>query len=341
MNKGLKNMPLVTVLLPAYNAVPHLQEAIESILEQSFTDYEFLIINDGSTDGSEDIILNFQDDRILYVKNHANLGLVETLNRGIELARGKYIARMDADDRSLPERLSKQVAFMEENPNVAVCGTWFDQMISGKIKLGGRYKSNNAEIKQKHLYQIQICHGSTIIRTEILINHNLRYSTDFIHAEDYDLFDRIGIISEIRNIPEVLYLVRIHENRVSTNFQKVQVENSFRVRKRIFGRLNLNVCQRDMELYTDLMHQNYERLKQHSESVLELLNSMYLGNLSTGEFDRVLFKKHIHNTWLHFNLNVISRMSFDQRLYYRLRLSSHFRLGLKNRLKLIIRAITR
>ena len=97
-------MPKVSVLLPVYNAEKYLQEAIDSILRQTFTDFELLLINDGSTDGSEEVIRQYHDDRIVYIKNDGNKGLIYTLNRGIEAAKGTYIARMDADDVSLPER---------------------------------------------------------------------------------------------------------------------------------------------------------------------------------------------------------------------------------------------
>src|SRR5215472_9201923 len=99
--------------MPVYNGEKHLREAIDSILSQTFRDFEFLIINDGSTDGSVEIIASYRDPRILLVHNEKNLGLIATLNRGMDLARGEYITRMDCDDISLPRRLEKQVAFME------------------------------------------------------------------------------------------------------------------------------------------------------------------------------------------------------------------------------------
>ena len=115
----------VTVLMPVYNGEMYLREAIDSILHQTFTDFEFLIINDGSTDNSETIILSYDDSRIRYEKNDSNLKLIATLNKGIELAKGKYIVRMDADDISIPDRIEKQVAFLEKNPDVGICGSWF------------------------------------------------------------------------------------------------------------------------------------------------------------------------------------------------------------------------
>ena len=118
-------MPKVTVLMPVYNARFYLSKAISSIINQTFKDFEFLIFNDGSTDNSADIIYSYNDRRIRFFNSEQNFGYVYHLNYGIEIAKGEYIARMDADDISFPTRLEKQVAFMDKNPEVGVCGTWF------------------------------------------------------------------------------------------------------------------------------------------------------------------------------------------------------------------------
>ena len=114
--------PKVTVLMPVYNCEKYLRESIESILNQTFKDFEFLIINDGSSDKSAEIVESYNDNRINFVQNEKNIGLAASLNRGLDIAKGEYIARMDADDISLPERLEKQVRFMETNPQIGICG---------------------------------------------------------------------------------------------------------------------------------------------------------------------------------------------------------------------------
>ena len=117
------NVPAVSVILPAYNCEKFIGKAIQSVLQQTFSDLELIIINDGSTDKTEFAILAFDDPRIIYIKNQMNKGLVFTLNRCIELAKGKYIARMDADDICLPERFAKQKTFLDQNENIAVVAT--------------------------------------------------------------------------------------------------------------------------------------------------------------------------------------------------------------------------
>ena len=123
MDKNIKT-PKITVLMPVYNGEKYLKESIESILKQTFRDFEFLIINDTSTDESEKIIRSFKDSRIKLIKNEKNIGLTKSLNKGLDLAKGEYMARMDADDISLPKRLEIQVAFMDKNPKIGVIGAW-------------------------------------------------------------------------------------------------------------------------------------------------------------------------------------------------------------------------
>src|ERR1700690_4145475 len=119
-------MPRVSVILPVYNASTFLGGSIESLLNQTYRDFELLIVNDGSSDDSEKIILGYSDPRITYIRKASNTGIVETLNQGLSLAQGDYIARMDADDIALPERLELQVKFMDENKDVGVAGTWIE-----------------------------------------------------------------------------------------------------------------------------------------------------------------------------------------------------------------------
>src|SRR6478735_8796496 len=116
-------MPQVSVVMPVYNGMPYLKEAVESLLTQRFTDFELVIVNDGSKDGSENFIKNVTDKRVRLVMNEQNLGLIASLNKGITHATGKYIARMDQDDIALPNRLEEQVKFMEAHPEVFVSGT--------------------------------------------------------------------------------------------------------------------------------------------------------------------------------------------------------------------------
>ena len=140
----------VSIVLPVYNAEKYVREAIESILNQTFTDYEFVIINDGSTDGSEKIIQSFKDKRIIYVKNEKNIGIVKTLNKGIEKAFGTYIVRMDADDVSVSDRVEKQVKFMDENPRISISGSWMKYF--GSKDEDVKFPTSESDVSNKMIF---------------------------------------------------------------------------------------------------------------------------------------------------------------------------------------------
>src|SRR4026207_76576 len=123
--------PRVTVLMPVYNGADYLRQGIDSILRQTCRDFELLVVNDGSTDSSREVLRGYGDPRLIVVENERNLGLVTSLNRGLELARGEFVARMDQDDLALPRRLDKQINFLRKNARVGLCGTWFQTFGAG------------------------------------------------------------------------------------------------------------------------------------------------------------------------------------------------------------------
>lgn len=212
-------MPKISVLMPVYNTkAAYLKESIESILNQTFSDFEFIIINDGSENNAEEVILSYTDKRIRYIKNKENIGLIKTLNKGLRESKGEYIARMDSDDIALPERFIKQVEFMNENLNVGVSGTWlktFGDELKTRIE---KYPSSCEEIKVKMLFSCPIAHPTAFIRKSLFVKYNLFYSEDYVHAEDYELWSRANKYFDFANIPESLVQYRCHKNQISQVF---------------------------------------------------------------------------------------------------------------------------
>lgn len=223
-------MMKVTVLMPVYNGAKYLREAIESILNQTFSDFEFLIMNDGSTDESVTIINSYHDPRICLAHNERNLGLIHTLNRGMERAGGEYIARMDCDDISLPDRLSKQVALMERHPEIGVCGTWI-QYFMGRDDII-RLPVNHHEIKASLPTVCPIAHPTAMLRTSLVKNNGLYYSHDYPHAEDYEMWFRAAEITHLANIPEILLKYRIHPGQICQTFIDEQLATIQRIKSR-------------------------------------------------------------------------------------------------------------
>lgn len=206
--------PIITVLLPLYNAASYLDEALDSILAQSWTDFELLVIDDGSTDGSLEKITARTDARIRVELLPRNQGVVAALNRGLELARGAYIARMDADDIALPDRLAHQLAYMEKHPEVGALGTDFESFGGPSSESWVRYfDAENLHIAL--LFENPICHPTVMLRRSTLSALGLKYPGDFPHAEEYALWMRISARSRLANLPERLLRYRVHGKQIS------------------------------------------------------------------------------------------------------------------------------
>lgn len=209
--------PLVSVIMPVYNAAPYLREAIDSILNQTFTDFELLAIDDGSTDNSRNIISEYTDSRIRLIVNDKNLKIVKTLNKGIALSRGKYIARMDSDDISVLDRLEKQVKYMELHPDVDICGSNFRVFGTFGEELAC-YPSDDVSIRKAMIKSCSFCHPSVIMRKASLVRYNLKYDEQFLYAEDYDLWSKGILYLKYHNIDEVLLNYR--KSGQNTSFKK-------------------------------------------------------------------------------------------------------------------------
>ena len=210
-------MPKISVIMPAYNAEQYISEAIESILGQTFADFEFIIIDDGSSDSTSGIIASYKDSRIRYFRNEKNLGIVGALNRGLALAAGEYIARMDADDISLPERFQTQCAYMEKHPDVGVCGTAIKVFGKNMEEYDRFFSTNKADLKAELLFASCIAHPTAIIRRSVLAAHDLTYHEEYYGREDYALWWEISKYSALGVIPRVLHKYRIHDAQITAN----------------------------------------------------------------------------------------------------------------------------
>ena len=225
--KDIQITPLISVVMPVYNAEAFLEEAMDSILNQTFTDFELLVLDDGSTDRSAEIIQSYNDPRIRYILCSHNF--VDTLNRGIEEARGKYIARMDSDDIMLPHRLQVQYDYMEQHPDIAVCGSsvqWF-----GTQQQDVFCTNNHDELVNLMIKHNPIPHPSTIIRRSVLMEHNIRYRHEFVLAEDYKMWtDMVKAGQRLHNLPEILLRYRISPSQVSYRkyHQQLSVANNIK-----------------------------------------------------------------------------------------------------------------
>lgn len=198
--------PRVTVLMPVYNAEATLREAVDSILAQTLADFEFVIVDDGSTDGSIAIVQSYADERIRLLCNPNNLRLAQSLNRGLAAAQGEYIARMDADDVSLPERLAQQVAFMDAHPDIGISGTWAETF--GEARYAIRHPHAPAFAKSRLLFNTTLAHPTVIMRRGLMEAFGLKYR-DFYPCDDYELWQRAADFFPLSNLPKALLRYRV------------------------------------------------------------------------------------------------------------------------------------
>lgn len=204
----------VSVLVPLYKTQEsHLRAALDSILNQTFRDFELLLLDD-SPEGEDrsGIVRSYQDSRIRYVSNETNLGISASRNKLINMAQGEYLAIMDHDDISLPQRLEKQVAYLDTHPEVGVVGCRVRELPSGKIVA---WPSEDADIRLRLMYGCVVPHSASMIRRSVLTDNGIRYEAEFSPAEDYALWCRMIPYTKFHNLKEVLFEYRIHAGNVS------------------------------------------------------------------------------------------------------------------------------
>ncbi|WMW24309.1 glycosyltransferase [Methanolobus sediminis] len=249
----MKSMnPKVTVLMPVYNGEEFLGEAIDSILNQTLNDFEFLIISEhGTSEESLHIINNYKDERIRHLHNKTPLGLVGSLNFGLKEAKGDYIARMDADDFSYPKRLDLQVKLLDRNKKIGICGTWVET-IEVNSSSTFRYPTEPSRLQSRLLFDSALAHPSVMFRKIFIDKFGLKYDENDLYAEDWSFWQKSSFIFPITNIPKVLLKYRITEHSTS----RFNADKQLSVIKTIHKRNIQNLCSEftdeDIDLHTEL-----------------------------------------------------------------------------------------
>lgn len=255
--------PLVTVLLSVYNGEEFLCEAIDSILNQSFTDFEFIIVNDGSFDGTKEILDHYgKIDSRVKAYHQDKRGLEESLNFGISISQGKYIARMDADDICHPERIKTQVVYMESHPEIGLCGSWLKIIGEEQTFI---YPCTPSKIRSSMLFFNPIAQSTVILRRSLLVDNGIQYDPNYERCEDYELWSRLSLITQFVNLPEYLLYRRLHPKQLSQQYHKEQLNVADRVRLNLLLRMGFTNTDPGIEV-----HQAISRWK------LPLEKSFYL-----------------------------------------------------------------
>ncbi len=272
--------PKVSVLMSVHNGEKYLREAIESILNQTFKEFEFVIINDASTDNSLEIIKSYNDPRVRIINNPQNIGLTLSLNKGLKNVKGDYIARMDDDDISLPDRLKKQVAFMDQNPEIGVCGSWVKTIgeTEGEI---WKYPVEHEVIRCNLLFKSVLAHSSVIFRREFLNLYKLKYNPKFCQAQDYDLWIRCSNYFKLSNLAEPLVLYRLHNKQIGYVYSENQEVAANNIREYQLLKLGADMNEESLKLHNNisignlLLNEHFLNDADHWLRYLYELNSKY------------------------------------------------------------------
>lgn len=238
----LKNYPLISVIITTFNVEKYIKEAIDSVLQQTIQDFELVIVDDGSTDFTVNEIESILDTRIKLIKNAVNKGRVESLNIAFKEAKGKYITIVDGDDINVLNRFEKQLEVLENNPELKVCGSWYEEFgFSNKII---KHSEFHEVIKTKMLLSCSMTFGGSMFERNFV--KDFTFDTTKLHVEDYDFWARIVWNGKFYNLQEVLYYYRIHKSQVSTLYNDVQKRNDIDIKVNLYKKLAY-----DTTLFTD------------------------------------------------------------------------------------------
>jgi len=315
----------ISVILPVYNGEQYIRETIDSILSQTFRDFELIIINDSSTDGTVSIIKEYADPRIAVVHNETNSGLIYTLNRGLTLCTGKYIARIDADDIALKERLQTQFDFMEAHPEVGVCGCSIE-IFNDKNTRRQRvdFAGSDLDIRAFTFFQSPFNHPSSFIRKSILDEHCLQYPEQYLHAEDYGLWLEVLKYTKGANIPTVLTRYRKHEKSITAIDEKKnnkRIEVSMQLHTRYLSQNGIILSPEQMKIYTPFTDRSFPyEINASNQQAIEQVLKDFLTQLSQKQaalYPGVLNFLSINTFYKFFINKQIPRSLFLMKLYGR------------------------
>ncbi|MGY3054255.1 glycosyltransferase involved in cell wall biosynthesis [Pedobacter sp. UYEF25] len=327
------NKPVVTVLMAVLNGEKYIENAINSILTQSFTNFELLIINDGSKDKTVEIVENFVDPRIRLISNIKNEGLFFTRNYGVKEAKGKYVAILDSDDVATFNRLKIQVAFMIANPNIALCGGQACFINDNDIKTGASdYVVGNDLSHQLVIHNIFI-NSTLMIRKSAIVE--VGGYRDRSPAEDYDLSFRISLKYKVANLNNVFVNYREHANNISKIQAKKLDEAEINIIKDIYAVLNIPERELLIKVHHDLV--KFKTESTNIEEILKLLEVLKNGNASSKVYFPTVFNRMLMEKWLSILLEKKERRVIS--LYFKNQLFERQFLTFKHLRKIIKQAL--
>lgn len=338
----MKN-PTLTVVVPVFNGEKYLKEAVESILNQTFSDFELIIINDGSTDKSIEIINDYTDTRIRLIDNKNNFGIAHSRNLGLEHAKGEFLTWTDCDDINNLARFEEQINFLKNNIEFGACGTWLIRFGSIKTKVFRAYR-NSELVKATLLFKPSMPNATVMLRLASIRQFKLQYNEGLPIAEDYDFILRCSMCFPLTNIPKVLYKYRDSETSIMKHFENKKTKSD-EIHKTIYVKAlnNIGLKPSEAELTThrlissETLFNNFLEL----EKCYEWLNLIKVHNNKLQVFNNKLFNRVLADQFL-FTCKKASKFGLRTLKYYLFKSFSNFGYAkIDQVLKLTIRCIIR
>lgn len=287
---------LVSVIMCVYNTnAVYLNEAIKSILEQSFSKFEFIIVDDGSDAFVNEVLSRFSDSRIKIIKNCKNIGLTKSLNIALKAAKGKYIARMDADDLSFRQRFQIQFDYMEKHPDIVVCGTLAYK--TGSKSCIGFSSSHNQEVFKVKLLMDNAgpVHPTVFIRKRILEENNISYNEAMLKAQDYDLWCKCVLYGKIKVIPKILLIYRTHGEQASNAQKEKQLRCNLDIRLNQLKAYQMNFTDEEIKVFKHLKDYN---MKVTLRSYYNFLQKLLKANKAFSIYQQFILERELFMYWL-------------------------------------------
>lgn len=282
-------MPRVTVLMPTYNVAPYVREAIDSVMQQTYTNFELLVIDDCSTDDTVSVVRSINDPRIHIIQNEKNVGLAENLNRGLSHITTEYVARMDGDDIAEPRWLEREVAILDNHPDIGICSGGFERF--GTAKSLVRFPEQHEDCMANMLFECSVIVPT--FRMSLYRDHGLRYSTEAFPAEDYRFWAECLRVTKIYNIQETLFHYRMHPTQICTARREEQQRKVAQVRRYMLEWLSGDFTEEDKTYYTGQFMAPQIASKQDFRERKAFCQKMIAKNRDVGHFDEEALRRRL------------------------------------------------
>lgn len=311
--------PLISVIMSTYNEEKYIETSLKSLLNQTFKEFEIIIVDDASTDNTKQLIQNLQDERIRLICNEENQGLTKNLNKALKYVTGKYIARMDGDDIAFPTRFEKQVQYMEKHPETMLVSCYTKSF--GDSDLVFALPDDSEVLKVRMLVRPVYAHPGFMMRRK-LIEAGYQYNEEYRTAQDYEFASRVAEKYKIGLVPEVLLLYRVHKKQISAKAGNQQFDNADKIRKRQLERLGVQLSETEWKNYQDLVKESKVDCLESFDKVYELIQKMLRSNEMTKIYDPKIMEKTLKRmlyTWVIRNKNMKHLLAFPKVCRYQMK----------------------